>query len=212
MNQQSDNPYGIQWNPRPSQVAKYALLCAVLSGISIVLSWLAVLTVPGGFLGIGALYFASIFYALSTYWFGGWGLVASFIGAVIGSGILTGMPITVALPFAVADVWEPLLPFLVLRLIGPKIGIDPLGSNLNRPLNFLLFVVFGAAIPPFVSGLWGTWILVRAGFVPQAAFWTAVLSWWFGAFVLLTIFVPALGKALGGFLRRTNLACNGIWS
>jgi hypothetical protein len=218
MNEKIDNAivqYGVRWNPRPAQVPKYALLCAVLSGISIVLSWLAVLAVPGGFLGVGAFYFASIFYALSTYWFGGWGLIASFIGALIGSGVLTGMPIIIALPFAVADIWEPLLPFLLLRLVGPKIGIDPLGANLlskDKPLNFVLFVIFGAAIPPFISGLWGSWILVRAGFVPPTAFWVSVLSWWFGAAILLTIFVPAFGKALGRFVRRSNLACVGIWS
>lgn len=84
--------YGLRLNPRPELRLRYAMICAVLSGISIVVSWLAVLAIPGGFLGVGALYFASVFYAVITYWFGGWGVIASFIGALVGSGLLAGMP------------------------------------------------------------------------------------------------------------------------
>ena len=94
MPEKTDNlyeQYGLRWNPRPMQVPRNAVLCAVLSGISIVLSWLAVLTVPGGFLGVGAFYFASIFYALTTYWFGGWGLISSWEARV---------------PSAVAKEWD----------------------------------------------------------------------------------------------------------
>ena len=72
--------FGLRLNPRPRLISRYAALCAILSALSIVVSWLAVLTVPGGFLGVGALYFASVFYAVATYWFGGWGIIASFVG------------------------------------------------------------------------------------------------------------------------------------
>ena len=212
-NNQSSIVYGLQFNPRPHLIGRYALICSVLSAVSIMLSWLAVLAIPGGFLGIGALYFASIFYALVTYWFGGWGLIASFIGAFVGSGLLTGMPVVFALPFAVADIWEPLIPFLFLRLAGPRLGIHPLGKNLLSSVkNMVLFAAICAALPPFISGLWGTWILNLAGFVPTEAFWVAVLSWWIGAAILLAIFVPPICKSLAGFLERTELACRGLWS
>ncbi len=205
--------YGLRWNPRPEFVGRYAVICMVLSAASIVLSWLAVLAIPGGFLGVGALYFASIFYAICTYWFGGWGLIASFIGAFVGSGLLTGMPLLFALPFAVADIWEPLIPFLFLRLIGPHLGIDPLGDNLlSKPAYMAWFIPICAVLPPFLSGLWGTWILMLAGFVPQEAFWVALVSWWVGAAILLALFVPPICKSLAGFLDRTGLACQGIWS
>lgn len=205
--------YGLRWNPRPELIFRNVVLCAVLSAISIVTSWLAVLLVPGGFLGVGALYFASIVYAVITYWFGGWGLIASFIGAFVGSGVMTGMPVVFALPFAVADIWEPLLPFLFLRLVGPRIGMDPLGANIiGRPKNMVIFILVGAIVPPFVSGLWGTWILLVAGFVPPDAFWVSVGSWWLGATILLALFVPPICRALGGFLKRRRIACEGIWS
>lgn len=209
----TDRRYGLRWNPRPEMVARNAILCAVLSGVSIILSWLAVLTIPGGFLGVGAMYFASVFYAIITYWFGGWGLIASFIGAVVGSGLLQGMPIIFALPFAVADIIEPLIPFLILRTAGPRLGLHPLGSNfLSRTRNALLFLSFGALLPPFISGLWGSWILYIAGFVPQKAFWVAVGSWWLGAAVLLGVLVPPICRAMGPTLHRSGIACVGIWS
>ncbi len=205
--------YGLQWNPRPARFSRYVVLCAVLTGVSVVLSWLAVLTIPGGFLGVGAFYFASIFYAVVTYWFGGWGLIASFLGAFVGSGVLTGMPIVFALPFAVADIIEPLIPFLLLRTFGNRLGISPLGDNLlSRTRNILSFVVFGAVLPPLTSGLWGTWILCEAGFVPPSAFFAAVASWSIGAAVLLAIFVPPICRGLAPFLHETGWACRGIWS
>src|SRR5437016_3069904 len=108
--------YSFALNPRPSLVRRYVILCAVLSAVSVYISWLAVITIPGRFLGIGTFYFASIFYAIITFWFGGWGLIASFIGAFLGSGLLAGVPSTYAVQFAVADIWEPLIPFLFLRL------------------------------------------------------------------------------------------------
>ncbi len=205
--------YGLSWNPRPTLVPKYVILCAVLSGISIVLSWLAVLAVPGGFLGVGAFYFASVFYAVVTYWFGGWGLIASFIGAVIGSGILTGMPIVFALPFGLADIIEPLFPFIFLRTVGKRIGVEPLAGNLlSNPKYIVIFLTVGALLPPFLSGLWGTWILNLAGFVPEQAFWIAVGSWWLGAAILLGLFVPPICRAISPILQKTDFACKGIWS
>ena len=181
--------------------------------MSIVLSWLAVLAIPGGFLGIGAFYFASIFYAVTTYWFGGWGIIASFIGAVVGSGLLSGMPVVFAVPFGVADIIEPLLPFLLLRTVGKRLGFHPLGIDLvSRPRNAVLFVIFGAIAPPFISGLWGSWILHVAGFVPSGAFWGAVASWWLGAAVLLAVLVPPICRAMAPSLARSRIACLGIWS
>jgi len=210
----TDIIYGFTLNPRPYLITRYATLCAVLSAVSIVISFLAVITLPSHFLGVGTFYFASIFYAIITYWFGGWGLIASFIGAVVGSGLLAGMAPSFAFPFAISDIWEPLTPFLFLRLV-PKLGIriDPLGGNILANISYaLLFLVFGAALPPLISGIWGTWILSRKGIVPSDSFWVAVFSWWFGAALLLALFVPAICKALAGYMRRLDLACHGFFS
>ena len=203
----------LRWNPNPGQVTRYLILCAILSGASIAVSYLAVLTIPGGFLGIGALYFASVFYALATYWFGGWGLIASFVGAFIGAGVLTGMPAVFALPFAVADIWEPVIPFVLLRTIGHYFNLDALAQNAYSSVkSAAFFVIFGALLPPLLSGLWGVWILNIAGFVPDDAFQLAVFSWWAGAALLLALFVPAISRLLSPFLNKTGWLCRGIWS
>ena len=205
--------YGLKWDPRRHLRGKYIVLCGVLTAFSTILSWLAVITIPGGFLGIGALYFASIFYAVSTYFFGGWGLIASFIGTVLGAGILQGIPLLFAIPFGLANVLEPLVPFILIRSIGQKLGIDPLGSNiLARPRNVILFITFGAFLPPLISGIWGSWILTLAGLVPRNAFWPAVASWAIGAAALLALFVPFICKSISIIVKKKDIACHGIWS
>lgn len=206
--------YGLRLNPRPSLIYRYLVLCVVLSALSVVLSWLAVITVPGGFLGVGAFYFASVFYALITYWFGAWGLIASFVGAFVGAGLLSHIPLSFAVPFALADIWEPLIPFMILRLL-PRLGanLDPLGANiLKRFSHILIFMVCCAALPPFVSGIWGTWILLKAGIVPPEAYWVAVFSWWFGAAILLAVLVPTITKGLAVYIRTADVACHGWFS
>jgi len=181
----------------------------VLSLVSIVLSYWGVTNLTPKFKGVGALYPASVFYALFTYWFGGWGLIASFIGAFIGAGVLPGVQWETALLVAVADIWEPLVPFLLIRFFGPRLGISPLGDNiLGSVSNTVIFIVFGAILPPLVSGIWGAWFLVRA----RGEFWVAVRTWWIGASILLAIFVPPVCRLMAGILRKKDLACHGIWS
>jgi integral membrane sensor domain MASE1 len=184
-------------------------LCAVSCAISIALSYLGVIVIQFKVPGVSAVYPASVFYALCTYWFGGWGLVASYVGAFIGAGILLGVQWDTALLVAVADIWEPLIPFLLLRSFGPRLGISPLGDNIMGSLSrTALFIVFGAVLPPFVSGLWGTGLLVKE----RGEFWQALYTWWIGASILLAVFVPPLCRLMAGILRKKDLACHGIWS
>jgi integral membrane sensor domain MASE1 len=180
----------------------------VSSAISIALSYFGVVIIPFKVPGVSAVYPASVFYALCTYWFGGWGLIASYIGAFIGAGILVGVHWDTALLVGVADIWEPLIPFLLLRSVGSSVGIDPLGANIMGSVSrTALFIVFGALLPPFVSGLWGSWFLAERG-----QFWQALYAWWIGGSILLAVFVPPLCRVMVGTLRKKDLACHGIWS
>jgi len=184
-------------------------VCVALSGLSIGFSYLGPKTIPFKVPGVSAVYPASIVYALCTYWFGGWGLLASYLGAFVGAGILVGVHWDTALLAAMADIWEPLIPFLLLRSFGPRLGIDPLGENIMGSLSkTALFILFGAVLPPFVSGLWGTWFLIG----PRQDFWQTLYAWWIGAAILLAVFVPPLCRLLAGFVRKKDLACHGVWS
>jgi len=204
--------YGLAWNPRPALLWRYVGLAVALAVASVFISYSAVLTLPvrGP---VSALYFASAFYALATYWFGGWGLVSAFVGSLIGAGVMCGLPVGIAAPLSIANVLEPLVPFLLLRTIGGTIGLNPLATNiLSTPGRSLFFFVAGAVVPPIVSGLWGVTTLRVAGLVPDDQFWQALVSWWIGACILLTIAVPLVGTLAGPALDRTGVCCRGIWS
>ena len=204
--------YGFALNPRPGRVRFYVTLCAALSAVSTTISYLAAISIPSKFAGVSAFYFAFVFYTVATVLFGGWGLIASYVGAVIGS-VLQGTPIRVAAPFAVADVLEPLIPFVLLRAFGTRLRIDPLASNLlDRPRNIVLFLLFGAMLPPFVSGLYGAWILRIANVVPAREYWGAVLIWWLGAAALLALFVPVICGKVSSRVAKAGFACRGLFS
>src|SRR5262245_9234549 len=123
--------YDLRWNPRPSLVGPYAGLAVLLCGGSVVLSRWAVLTLPAGKV-VSDFYFASLFYALATYWFGGWGLVAAYVGSVIGVGVWNGQGFVEGLAFSFANVVEPAVPFLLVRTVGRRLGIHPLCSNIVK--------------------------------------------------------------------------------
>jgi integral membrane sensor domain MASE1 len=189
---------------------RYAGLAVALCVCSVPLSYGAVLLLPQG-KGISGFYFASIFYALTTYWFGGWGLVAAYVGSVVGVGFFNGQPATVAFLFSLANVIEPLVPFLLVRRFGSQVGMHPLGTNIARsPASMMWFLLFGALLPPFLSGLWGVTVLRTAG--QPTPFWASVGDWWAGASILLTVGMPFLGRLFGPYVDRSRIGCQGVWS
>lgn len=213
MNIKLEPQYKLTWNPNPPiTITQYAVY-AIAIGVSIIVSWLGVFAVPIGFAGVSALYIASAFYGAFTLWFGGWGLLASYVGCLIGAGWLSGLPVLFSFPWAICDILEPLIPFLIFRSWGPKIGFDPLGRNIYKSFkNWAFFFFCGALIPTMASGLFGTALLVWGGIVPPAAFIPSWVAWFVGGTVVITIVGSILLTTLSPVIERYGLTVRGIWS
>ena len=85
-----------------------------------------------------ALYIGIGFIIPFLLWFSGWGLVIGAIGGIIGSGILTGMPVALAIPFGLLVEWGTEIPLLIVyRLVAPRIGLSPVGRDIFKPKSFL---------------------------------------------------------------------------
>ncbi|MEW6622337.1 MAG: MASE1 domain-containing protein [Bacillota bacterium] len=210
---QVGSEYGLKWNPNPPITMTQYAVYAIAIGVSIIVSWLGVFAVPIGFAGVSALYIASAFYMVFALWFGGWGILAAYIGCLIGAGWLSGLPVLFSIPWAIADILEPLVPFLLFRYVGPKIGFDPLGRNIfSSAKNILFFFFCGALIPTIISGLFGIALLVWGGIVPPAAFVPAWIAWFAGGTIVITIVAPILLKTLSPVIERFGLTVKGVWS
>lgn len=205
--------YTLAWNPNPPLTMTQYAVYAIAIGVSIIVSWLGVFAVPIGFAGVSALYVASAFYNVMTLWFGGWGILASYIGCLVGAGWLSGLPVLFSIPWSIADILEPLGPFIIIRLVGPRIGFDPLGRNVLKSFkNYLFYFFFGALIPTIISGLFGTALLVLGGIVPPNAFYPTWVAWFVGGTIVIAIIGPILLTTLSPVIERFGLTTRGIWS
>jgi hypothetical protein len=97
--------YGLKWNPNPPVTVPQVVAYALATGVYTVLAWLSILALP--FIqvpGVGGLFVAVGFGVPFAMWFGGWGMLMGFIGTSVGTGILTGMPVPIAVAFGVGDI------------------------------------------------------------------------------------------------------------
>lgn len=197
--------YGLKWNPNPPVTVPQLVAYALATGIYTILAWLGVIGLPVGIAGVSALFVAVGFGVPFAMWFGLWGLVMGFIGTTVGAGILTGLPIPVALAFGVGDVilYGSLL--LLYRGLAPRFGVDPIGRDVFTLKGFLFFFVVAANLPHILGGIYGTWLLYTVGFVPPEAIPLTFSGFWLGNVVVVTVIAPILLRLLGPVVERFGL-------
>jgi hypothetical protein len=197
--------YGLKWNPNPPLTVPQLVAYALATGIYTILAWVGVIGLPVGVAGVSALFIAVGFGVPFAMWFGGWGLVMGFIGTAVGAGILTGLPIPVALAFGVGDVilYGSLL--LMYRGLAPRFGVDPIGRDVFTPKGFIFFFIVAANLPHILGGIYGTWLLYTLGFVPPEAIPLTFSGFWLGNVIVVTVIAPILLRVLGPVVERFGL-------
>ena len=73
--------YSLKWSANPPLSLGQLVTFAIAAGVAIVLSWLGVIGVPGGAVGVSALYVAMGFLVPFILWFSGWGLLIAMLAA-----------------------------------------------------------------------------------------------------------------------------------
>ncbi len=122
----------------PRSTYTYVLVMLIVSVINIALARFAVVAWSVG-PGVATMYFAVAFMIVFALWFGGWGVIAAYIGCYVGAGVLGGTPLVVALYWSLADVWQVLIPLVAFRTL--KVGID-----LWTRKDLSTFLVFGVIL------------------------------------------------------------------
>src|SRR3990172_12100623 len=92
--------YGLRWNPNPPVTVASLVTVALAAGVYTILSWLGVIGLPMGIVGVSSLFVAIGFGISFVMWFGAWGLLIVYICSFVGAGLLAGLPVLVAFPFS----------------------------------------------------------------------------------------------------------------
>jgi integral membrane sensor domain MASE1 len=209
MNTTREGEYGLRWNPNPPVTIAGLVTVALAAGVYTILSWLGVVGLPMGIAGVSSLFVAIGFGISFAMWFGAWGLLIGYVGTLVGAGLLSGLPVLVALPFGLVDVIQFGVPLLSYRLLAARFGLNPLGQDVYTVKGFLFFFVFGGLIPNGLGAVYGITILLVVGFVPQEAWGLAVLGWWVGNVIVCVIVTPILLSTVTPIIQRFGLATHG---
>jgi hypothetical protein len=206
-----EQAYSLKWNPNPPLGVARLVTFAVAAAVYTVVAWLGVIALPMGFLSVSALYIGIGFITPFVMWFGGWGLIIGAIGGIVGSGILAGMPVALAIPFGLLVEWGTEIPMLVLyRLLAPRLGISAVGRDIFRPKGFVFYLIVVVILIQLLSALIGNGTLYAFGFVPADALPVSISSWWIGNMISALVIGPIILGALTPVVERLGLTVHGI--
>jgi hypothetical protein len=205
-----EQTYSLQWNPNPPLGVARLVTFAVAAGLYTVIAWLGVIGLPMGFMGVSALFIGMGFLIPFVLWFSGWGIVIGVIGAIVGAGILAGMPIAQSVPFGLVEAVVQIPMLVVYRLVGPRVGVSPIGKDVFTVKGFLFFLVWPVIIVQLWSAVSGNLTLYAMGFIPTDALPISITGWWIGNMVVVVVIGTILCGVLTPVVERLGLTVRGI--
>lgn len=215
MEQERAQRFSLAWNPNPPITVGQIVLYAILTGVATVLAWLGTIAFPIGFAGVSALYIGVAFFIPFALWFGGWGVLLSYIGAFLGGGVIGGgQPILLAMFASLAHVWQCGIPLLAYRTLGKRMGVDPTGRVHGKSFGKegVFFLIFVVVLPNLIGGFWGIGGLTLGGIIPPEAYVPASIGWWVSNMIACIIISPILLNTVTQVLERMGLLVQGLWS
>ncbi len=206
-----EQTYSLKWNPNPPLGVPRLVTYAVAAAVYTIVAWLGVIAVPMGFVSVSALYIGVGFITPFTMWFSGWGLIIGWIGGVVGSGLLGGMPLALAIPFGVLLETSTKIPLLLFyRLLAPRLGVSAIGRDIFTAKGFVFYFVVVVVFIQLISSLTGNAILYSYGFIPADALPISIGSWWIGNMISVVVIGPIILGALTPVVERLGLTVHGI--
>ncbi len=205
-----EQTYGLKWNPNPPLRVANLVTYAVAWGLYTALAWASVTIMMSGAPGISSFYFAMGFLVPFVLWFSGWGIVIGVLGAIVGTGILTGMPASQAIPFGLVEVAVQ-IPFLVVyRLLAPRFGVSPIGKDVFKPKGFIFFLIVGVILTQLWSAVSGVLTNYALGMTAADAVPVFMITWWVTNGIVVAVIGTILLGVLTPVVERLGLTVRGI--
>jgi Predicted integral membrane sensor domain len=183
--------------PNLSQLVTIAVAAAVYTALSYVI----ISSAPG----VSPFFIAIGFGIPFALWFGGWAFVIAYLGNFIGAGLLSHLPILVALPFGAADFIQLCIPMLLYRLLAPRFGLSPIGKDVFTVRGFIFFLCVAVIPNNIIGGLYGNLILVVTGQEPGNLFVASWITWAVTNIIIVAILGSILLSKLGPVVERFGL-------
>ncbi len=182
---------------------------AVATAVYTVLSWLSIFTFGAG--AISSPIFIAIGFGIPfAIWFGGWAFVIAYIGNFLGAGILSALPIALALPFGTTDFIQLGLPMILYRLFARRFGVSAIGKDVFTVKGFIFFLICAVLPNNILGGLYGNAILVIGGFNPANLFVPYSLIWIISNFIFTAIIGSILLATVGPVVERFGLTIRNL--
>lgn len=153
--------------------------------------------------GISALYIAVAFEIAFALWFGMYGAIAAYCGAVISGFLTTGIPLPLDLVWSLSNLWQVLIPLLAFYLLKADISLKS-----SRDIG--IFLAFGLILNNLAGAIWGTGILALAGSVAEGNVPSWLAAWFLGNGIVTLVITPILLRYGTPVLRRKGLLIPGI--
>jgi integral membrane sensor domain MASE1 len=182
----------------------FVILTLVLILINTALAWISVTFFRTGTSGVAYVYIAVAFMILFTLWFGLYGAIAAYVGALLG-GVLTTPSLLlrpeIAAVWAVAGLLQVVIPLVAVR----KFEVD---LTLPEKRDWTIIILFAVLINNLAGAVWGAFTLSLAGPVN----FTTVFSTWLVSNVIVTlVLVPLALRFLTERVSRSKLFVKQYW-
>jgi hypothetical protein len=188
----------------------YSFLILVIGLIIIntLLAWLSLkvshIISPSLPASVSMIFIAGAFMLIFTLWFGMYGALAAYAGSFIGAGLLSGMPVTVSLYFALANLWQVLIPLAAFRIFDVKVGMES-----RRDLFHL--VLFGTILNNVIGAAWGSAALAIGGVTAWSDLSSVFFPWLLGNIIVTLLIVPLVLYRFTPDVEKSKVFVKNYW-
>lgn len=173
----------------------------IATGISVVLCTLGFNTANQPIDSIAVVWPGTLLHSVGSILFGGWGIVATVVAAVIVDIINVGT-LHATLGYIIPDFLQALIPAIYYRSVIKKFGWGP------EVYRFRPFLVYSVILSNFVGAIVGTLILYSW---TQTSLWMPMLRWLVANIPIALFLGYPLLRCLGPVLAEEGLVVKGWW-
>lgn len=173
------------------------ILIGVLAGLVALLDYIGVVSFPIGIFGVSAFYIGAAFYTAFAIWFKWKGLIAIYIGLLIGA-LISGTFTVFAFVLALGNVIGAAIPMVFFNS-------GKFDMTLKKFKDYLAFIISATLLQNIVSAAWTLTGFYLVGIMPKEAALAASVGWIGGGIVVSLIIGIPLIKFTSKVVKRTIL-------